>query len=212
MLMNSRAPAAPPPMQPVTPNSNPYQFITDPQKPFKKQLFSGNSKLQRILIIVGAVSVLIAATLVLFSILNSASSAVRNDYQNLLQQQTEIIRVSEIGISKARGTDAKNLAVTTKLSLESSLSELTALAKGARADTNAKTLTLGKDAETDKALTTADQANRFDEAFAAKLTELLNEYQQTLKRLYDQANKESTKLTLGQAYNNASLLMQNGKQ
>jgi len=209
--MDNQIPPAPPPMQPIAPGNNPYQFITEPAKQPKKSLLGGGSKMQRILMIVGVVSLLIIVAIVFMSIINSAGSGLKNDYQNLVQQQAEIIRVSDIGISKGRGASAKNLAITTKLSLESSQDELSKLAKGAGAGTDSKSIALGKDANTDKELTSAEQANRFDEAFAVKLTELLSDYQKTLKRLYDQTTKASAKATLQQAYNNASILMQNGK-
>lgn len=199
-------------MQPVTPGNNPYQFITDPGKPPKKSLFGGgNSKSKRIMLVAGMAGVGLTVIAIVVSLISAAGSGARNDYQNLVQQQAEIIRISEIGTQKARGANAKNLAVTSKLSLISSQSALTSLAKGAGASTDPKVVSAGKDTNTDKELTAAEQSNRFDEVFSAKLTELLNEYQQTLKRLYDQTSKPASKATLQQAYNNAGLLMQNGK-
>lgn len=211
MLMDNQAPSAPPPMQPVTPGNNPYQFITDPGKPPKKSLFSGSSQSRRIVLVAVLAGVGLAVIAIVVSLISAAGSSSRNDYQNLVQQQAEIIRISDIGTQKARGTNAKNLAVTSKLSLLSSQAALTSLAKGAGASTDPKVVNAGKDAATDTELTAAEQSNRFDEVFSAKLTELLNEYQQTLKRLYDQSSKPDSKATLQQAYNNAGLLMQNGK-
>src|SRR5262245_23821833 len=61
MLMDSQLPPpAPPPMQPVTPTNNPYDFITQPNAPKKRGLLpQRGSKKQKVLIIAGLVFVLL---------------------------------------------------------------------------------------------------------------------------------------------------------
>lgn len=155
--------------------------------------------------------VLITIIIIVITLLGSAGSESRNDYQNLVQQHAEILRISTVGVEKARGADAKNLAITAKLSLQTLQADVNGIAGKAGASVDPETLALGADPETDTLLTAAEQDNRFDETFAAKLTELLNEYRQTAQRLYDQSSNTETKSILEQTYNASGQLMQNGK-
>ncbi len=204
------APPAPPPLQRVTAQHNPYDFITNPGAPAKKKLLpGGNSKTGRLLLAAAAGVVLIVLALVVMAVLNSGSSALKTDYANLAQQQAELIRVSGVGATKARQAEAKNLAITTQYTLTSQQPGILSLAKKAGASTDAKTLTLGKDAQTDAALTSADQANQFDEVFTKTLREGLQKYQQALKKIYDATSSSSTRDTLSKDYNAIDALLGN---
>lgn len=209
MLMDNSVSPAPPPIQPSGGGQNPYDFITNPGNQPKKNLFGGNLK-ARLMVVAGLAVILLIIGIVVASILGSSSSELKSEYQSLVQQQAEIIRVSEIGAEKARSSDSKNLAVNTQLSLTSSQGDLLKLASKSGATTNPKIIALGKDSNTDNELTKAEQTNRFDEAFAVKITQLLAEYQKTIKSIYDRTTSESAKSTLNQAYNNSATLMQNG--
>lgn len=204
------APPAPPPMQRVSAQHNPYDFITNPAAPQKKGLLpGGNSKIGRLILFGAGALVLITLALVVVAILNSGGTALKADYTDLAQQQTELIRVSGIGVTKARQAEAKNLAITTQYTLASQQPGTLALAKKAGASTDAKTLALGKDAQTDAALTSADQANQFDEVFTKALREGLQKYQQTLKKIYDAASSSSARDTLSKDYNAIDVLLGN---
>jgi hypothetical protein len=208
MLMDQQQiPQAPPPYQPVTPRHNPYEFITNPGPPPKKSLLPKvNSKKQRLIIAVAGAVVLLLIGLILLSLLNSGSAALKADYLKLLQQQTELIRVSDVGATKAKQSEAKNLAITAKLTLTSQQIETLKLAKSAGAETNPKFLTLGKNAQTDTQLTTAEQANQFDVTFVKTMLEGLQAYQQTLKKVQD-ASDANTKATLSTYYSAVSSLI-----
>lgn len=192
---------APPPIQPVTQGHDPYAFITDTKKQAKKPLIpGGNSKISRIIIAGVGVVVLIMLALIAYSFINSGSSAQRQDFQTLVQQQAELIRISEIGVSKAKQADAKNLAVTAKYSLSSQQPQITKLAQQAGAKTDAKTLALGKEPATDAQLTSAEQTNQFDAVFIETFKSKLQKYQQLLQKIYDSSGKKSTKDILSKDY------------
>ncbi len=204
----SQAPPAPPPMQPIGGQQNPYDFITKSGTPVKKSLFpSGNSKTRRLIIVGGGAIILIMLIVIVVGLINSGGSALKTDYQSLAQQQTELIRVSGIGRTKARQSEAKNLAVTTQYTLTSQQSDLLTIAKKAGASTDVKVLALGKDAKTDTILETADQSNQFDEMFLKTLLAGLKKYQLTLKKLYDSSSNNTTKDALSKAYNSVDLLL-----
>lgn len=203
----TQLPPAPPPMSPNHTGSNQYEFILNPaQSPKKRLLPGGGSMKQRLLLVAAGVVVLLILFLVVTALLGSAGSAVKQDWQKLVEQQTELIRVSDIGIQKARGKEAKNLATTTKLSLESSQIGLQALASKADAETDAKKIG-GRNAQTDSSLTQAEQTNQFDEVFTTLLYKQLRDYQATLKKLYDSSSNDKTKQQLQEAYSNVGVLL-----
>lgn len=209
MVMDNNVPPAPPPYQPNNSGKNPYDFITNHGSSNKNGFTSSNSKKTRILITVGFISVLLIVGVLFWNFLSNSNGSLKNDYISLVQQQTEIIRVSEIGIKESRDSDTKNLALTTKLSLTSSQTKIINMAKKIGADTSKATIALGKDPKTDALLTAASQNNKFDEVFNAKLTEMLVKYQQTIKSIFEQTSNKSSKETLNKAHANALLLTKN---
>lgn len=184
--------------------TNPYDFITNPGTPSKKSLFGGGGpKLFPLLALAAIVLVVILLGL---SVLGGGS--LKKDYTTLLQQQTEILRVSDAGIKEVHGTAAKNFAITTKEFIFSQQNIFTKqAASSAKVKVKAKDLAKGKNADTDKKLTTGRQANKYDETLVAILKDDLKQYQQTLKKIYDQTNKKADKTALDEAYAAAQILI-----
>ena len=212
VVMDTQQPMpAPPPYQPVGHGHDPYEFITNPGRPAKKSLLGsvlgGNSAKGRLIIAAAGVVILLFLVVIAYSFITSGNGKLKQDYQSLAQQQAEIIRVSEIGVSKAKQTEAKNLAVTTKYTLTSQQPAILSLAKKAGAKTDAKTLILGKDNQTDSLLTTADQTNQFDTVFIKTLQTKLQKYQQALKKIYDASSKTATKDILTKDYDAVTSLI-----
>lgn len=200
--MHASAPPAPPPFQRTTAQHNPYDFITNSPAQKKKSLLpGGGSKTTRLLLAVLGGAVLIVLVLVVVSLFSGGGAALKSDYTSLTQQQTELIRISGIGVTKAHQADAKNLAITTQYTLTSQQASTLALAKNARAATDSKSLAAGRNTKTDESLTSADQANKFDEVFTAALRDSLQKYQQTLKKIYDASTSSAAKATLSKNYN-----------
>jgi hypothetical protein len=188
-----------------------YDFIMNTDHAPKKPLLPrGDSKQGRIFLVIGGAVALITILVVIMALISAAGNAGKADLVKAAQQQAEIIRVSKIGIDKARDPSARNLATTTNLSLLSDQTTLLAALgkKGIRV--GAKDLALGKDSKTDIALTTAEQSNRFDEVFTQTIKAELTEYQATLKKTYDSASSKSLKATLSDQYKHAGQLA--GKQ
>jgi len=186
-------------MQPISD----YDFIMSTNhKPKKSLLPSGGSKQSRILIFVsGVILLLIIATVVMVAI----SSSGKGQEETLLkaaQQQAELIRVSKIGIDKARDPATRNLAMTTNLSLQSDQSALLTHVKA-----SSKQLALGKNTKTDIALTSAEQSNKFDEVFTQTIHTELTAYQKTLKTAYDGSSSKKLKTTLAEEYAHTGILL-----
>lgn len=214
MVMQPELPSpAPPPIQPPSVPRNSYDFITNPGVAPKKGILpTGGTKQSRILLVIGGFLGLIIIGMIIFAVINGLSSSQKEDWLTLAQKQTELIRITDIATAKAQLRDTKNLAATTKASLISSQKTVNSLAKKNGATISSKTLALGKDINTDKQLTSAEQTNQFDATFQVLLKKELGEYQVLVKKLYDSTGSKSTKASLNGIYNNANLLVQQSNQ
>lgn len=187
---------------------NQYDFIMNPGSSQQKaSRLPTNPKTKRLLAILFLLAIVVIATIVLISIFSSVDKSAKADWATALQQQTEIIRVSEIGVKKAKDSDAKNLAITTQLSLASSQPTLSSLANKSGVKLDSKQLKAGQDDKTDLRLTQAEQTNQFDSVFNQTLKAQLADYQLTIKRLYEASESQATRLQLNSIYQSAGLLI-----
>jgi hypothetical protein len=210
MLMdNQQLPPAPPPMMPTGP-ANPYDFLQNNPVPKKSLLPGGNSKIGRLIIALVIFVVLVIVGIIVMNILSAPNRALVNDMVLAAQQQNELIRVADIGIKDAVSPDTKNLAINTKLTLETDQRKLKAVVDKSK-NLDEKTLALGRDDATDKTLTSAKQTNSFDEVFTKLLQKELQEYQLTLKRVHDNASNQTTKQVFAEQYSHAKLLLETVK-
>ena len=175
----------------MNPQQPDYSFITNPEQQPKKSLLPGGSKKQRLIIAGIGGTVLLLIFLVVFSLLFNNDSGKQLSVR-LAQQHTELIRVSEIGQDKARGQAAKNLAVTSLLTLRSSEAGILEIANSSQ-DVNDTLLEQGMDSDTDETLTEAEQRSQFDEVFTELLSEELQDYRTDLQEAYDASSKRSNK-------------------
>jgi hypothetical protein len=190
-------------------NPGQYDFITNPQKPPKKGLMSGGtSKKQRILlVIVGLVSLLILFMLTI-SLLSRSNKASIAQLTTVMQQQVEIIRVSDIGTSKAGSERAKAIANKTHLTIATQQRELQSTVKARKIEIPYKELSKGKNPKTDQTLNTAAQNGRFDDAFIQTIRTSLEEYQKSLKSAHSASNSKSIKDKLNTDYKQVTLLLE----
>lgn len=191
--------------------NDPYSFITNPGTAQQRPVGGGSMK-SRLIIVGVSAAVLLVVVMIFVALLGSSGKGLAKDYQDLLQQQTELVRVSEIGREKAAQSDAKNLAITTSLSISGQQKALLSIAKKAGAKTDTKSLALGKNVDTDSTLNTAEQANQFDTVFIKTVQDELTTYKQTLKKIYDQTTKKTTKDILNTDYVDVSALLGKSSQ
>jgi flagellar basal body-associated protein FliL len=165
----------------------------------------GNSMKRRIILVVIGAVILIILAIVATQLLFNSKPDNAQQLLEIAQQQNELIRISGIGVEKARGTDAKNLAMTTKLSLSTDQQPLIdALAKQ---NIKAKPqLNDTKNSKTDALLDTAEQNNRFDDEFLKYLRTELASYQKKLNDAYKNTSSKSLKEAMKHQYQNASTL------
>lgn len=196
-------------MQPDTPPppQNPYEFIMNSGEQSKKTLLpgGGNTK-QRIMLVGGGGAVLLIVFMVIFSLLMGGNKGNEQVLIGLAQQQTELVRVAAIGVTKAKSPNTQNLAITTQLSVSSAQKDLLTLIKKQKIKLDPKILTQTKNTKTDTQLTAAEQDNRFDETFTLVLQQQLSAYALALKNAFNESTGINTRQALSEAAKNAELL------
>jgi predicted metalloprotease len=210
MLMERRPPPpeASPPVNPQSSGQNPYAFLFEEQKKSKKfRVPSGGSRNQRIILVVGVVIIVMFLAFVVMTILGQAGQNNRQQLMSIAQQQAEVIRVADIGATKARDAQIRNLAKTTSQSLTSNQTALLAEYKKNGLKLGTKELAANKSATTDTLLNNADQSNNFDTIFMQELKKELSAYQSNVKTAYDSTQNTGTKAALSQAYTQAGILL-----
>lgn len=144
---------------------------------------------------------------IIYMVLFAGAPDNKEQLIKVVQQQTELIRVAEMGLKQSRDDNAKNLARTTSLSITSDLSALKTALNSQKVKTPSKLLNGGKNPKTDELFTNAQQNNRFDEVFLKELQDELVAYQKSVKSTYDLTTNKKLKATLSTQYKNASLLI-----
>lgn len=206
MLMQPQQPSpAPPPVDPSSMGPQ-YDFIMNPDQPSKRSILpTGGSKKTRIIIVAIGAGILLLVTLLIISLISNAGKADTEALVTAAKQQQELIRVAEIGVDKARTQDARNIAVTTKLALQSQQTEMQAAIKTAGLNPK-KVLEGTENKKTTEQLTTAEQNNRFDDEFLKVMTASLIAYQKSVKSAYDGATSKKLKTALTTQYKSANTL------
>lgn len=209
MLMVSNIKQATILMEPMQqqPQQNPYEFITNPTQPTNNRPLGGSMK-TRIIVVIGGFILLLIIFSIISSILSSAGNAAKQSLKDVSAEQVEIIRVSELGMTEALGSQAKGYAtsvnlifITDKAALDERLS-----AQGIKM--NKTELASKLNPKTEELLSAAGSNNRYDESLTEILNDLIANHQKTVQKAF-QANEdaENTKSTLEQLFNNTDKLL-----
>lgn len=186
---------------------DPYGFITNPEQSAKRKIsfHFGNTPGQRLVIVGVGFLLLIIIFVFLLSVFNRASNAQKDRLISMAQTQTEIARVAELAGRETDDANTRSLAINVQLTLESDLQEINDLLAKRGVKLKQKTLDLGKDEATDKALEEAAANNQFDETFNSILKDQLDKYKTLIKSAYDDGGRLE-KQTLQQNYDDVALL------
>lgn len=189
-------------MQPQTPNSLPggYDFLQTPA-PQKSGFLTGNSKRKRMLIVGIGVLLLVIIASVMISVFQNANKPNTEQLLVVLQDQQEIIRIAEIGSSKAKGSDTLNYSTTVLQTVRSDQKSLQE-ALGKNFKVSSKILAAKQSKKTDEQLTAAEQTNRLDETVKEILEKHIKTYRTNLRAAYDGSSSKKTRDVLQAAFNN----------
>jgi hypothetical protein len=197
---------------PAPPTGNPYEFITNPQKPGKPPRpglpsVSGGSFVGKLVLIIGGGVGIIVVLFVVINLVFSGSTNLTTLIQ-VAETQQEIIRVANLaqnnGVTDetvAGGAMNTLLTVTTQ---QQNTIDYLALH---RQKVPAKTLALKRDAATDQRISQAKATSTLDIVFPQIMRQELTDYSTQLKTNYDGATSKSLKAMLATQYNQTQLLI-----
>jgi len=186
--------------------STPYDFImsanTAPPKVQKKHL-------PKLFAIVGAGAVLVVVAFVIMSFANRNTSAPV--LLQIAQQQTEIVRVAQLNFSKLDDSKVKNFSVNTSLTLASTQAEYLKFLAANDAAVDEKVLTAGMDTKTDDTLKAAAGNGTLDSTTTTVLIDELTDYQRSLTAAYQGSQNQTARATYKAMFDEAALLIEQGK-
>lgn len=186
------------------------------QKP-KKSLMPGgdstSSRLMRVVVFAVIGFIVVIFGLVGYTMLTAGEREYPQKLNGLLQTQFELMRISEEGASKGRGTAARNLALNTNLTVLTDHNELTEIVtKTYKLKVTGKTLGAKANEDTDEALADAEASNRYDEVMTEILQQSIDSYKEELSTLYDQAKSTKEKALLQKSFEHMELLSKSATQ
>jgi hypothetical protein len=165
----------------------PYDFLNASPAP-KRGILGGGGPKNKLLVSVIFVTAVLTFVVIGIAVFSALTSKDYTAYTNMLKTQYEIVRVTDLGLASARTPEAKNFVATIHYVTETQKASTLETLKKAGIKVNDKQLALAKDAANDKALDTAEQANRYDE----KLTELVNQLLVTYQKQAKEASALAT--------------------
>lgn len=190
--------------------TNPYDFIMNPVAAPKKKKFSvgnkGSLKGKVVKIIAAGVAliilVIIGARLLLGNPSGNASALIE-----LAASQQELVRVSGLGLQKAKDPTVLAFAQTAKLTVSSQNSELLTYLKDKGVKYKPEQLSAAKDTTVDDKLTSAAANNQLDQVFLDTLKNSLGEYRKKLQEDYKSSASQATKDMLSKDYDSVTELL-----
>jgi lambda repressor-like predicted transcriptional regulator len=185
---------------------NPYEFIFAEERQPKQGFFSGGSTLKRILVAVGGVVILAIIAAIVVSLITPKDTSYEK-LTAILQEQQEIVRVADLTDKSASGTDLRNLAVNTSLSVSTNKTSLQTYLTKRKVKITDVVLAGKQDAKTDTLLANAKSANTFDNTAAQTLQTLLVTYRANLNTTYQDVKGANARTELKKSYQTAELLI-----
>lgn len=160
------------------------------------------------LLIYAIISMLALSVIAVFiTLFSGGGSEAAGPSLKLAQQHNEILRISDIGRQDARSPQAKSLATTTQLSLQSTKDRIEAIARRKNPELTEGAFLAGEDPTTDEELINARQNNRFDEVFLSIMYQQLREYRTQARIVFEATNSSTDKEALDAAYRQVNQLI-----
>jgi hypothetical protein len=196
--------------QPVVSQSQPYDFITNPEQPSSRRALPSlpgiSPTAMRAALIAGG----LVALLILFIVIKGLLSGGGNlpSFVSVAQDQQELIHLAT-NASQQHGTTTgnQNFAATASLSLTSSQAAIVQYLAANGQKVNAKVLGLKISAATDSQLTAAAAATTYDQTFQQIMKTDLTAYLSRLQQTYKQTTGGKGRALLSDDYKQAQLLL-----
>lgn len=204
-------PSAPP--APSAPNNGPYDFITNYGVKKTGGLFSPNASMKtRIMVVAGGGGLILVLALLFFALISSPTGVSASTFTTIMQQQTELARISQLSARDATAQPTQNFAATARLSLLSERTAFTTYVQAHGGTVDAKTLQLTRSLKTDQELQAAKTSGTYDQTYITIAQTQLTAYEQSLKQAFNATKSTSQRQLLNDAYMQAQLLLAQSKQ
>lgn len=194
----------PPQTDTESPNAD-FDFMLK-QEPKPKKSFglpSGLGAPAKLLI--GAVVVLIIA--IAAAMIFSGGESSSRQVLDLMAQNQEITRVSQLQDQKFSDENTKGLSATTQATMISQKFQLSDYLSKAEVKYDEQEFAVRMNPETDSAMQTAAQNNNLDEAYTAYLKTSLTAYSNSLNETLGATNSQTLKSTLQSAHSSVQTLL-----
>lgn len=179
---------------------NPYNFIMDPSKP-KHPAGPGGGK-NKIIVMIAMGLVMIAVLSIGYVLLTSIGKANNDDLITLRTQQTEILRVIELGKKDLADASLKNKLTSMQVFIASDGVQLNDLLSQRKVEVTKEQLAIKKDSDTDSTLEKAKQEGALDSAVLDVVSKQSNDYYDTLVEALSEATTTKEKDLLKTLINN----------
>ena len=202
-------------MQPQQPYTNPYEFITNPQKSSRPPLMSfsggrGNGTGMRIAVF-GIGIVLLIVIMATIGTLMKGPSNVPN-MKVVAEDQAEIIRVTTLATQDQSNDISQNttlyFAMNTNLTVSSAQQKMLAFLAAHGSKLSTATLALKTNSQTTQALAAAAASSTYDTTFLTAMQGDMNTYMSDLKVAYASSKNPQEQQLLKGDYQSAQLLNQ----
>lgn len=197
-------------MQPEQQYNNPYEFITSPQQPQRRQLVKlpGGSFGMRIGLILGGGVVLVIVLAIIASLFSSGGNT--QYVAAVAADQTELARVATLA-TQASGVSQQttsNFAQTCSLSMTSAQQQLLNFLSSHGTKLSSGKLALKANPATDQALTNAAAASDYDQTFLNIMQTELKGYGSDLQKAFANTQSSAERQLLSNDYQGEQLLLQ----
>jgi hypothetical protein len=203
-----------PQQQPNPLGHNPYDFILNPPKPATQHPLGGlpipkigrHSLLFQVSILVGGAAIVMIVIAVIVSAL-AGSKINTADLTDLAAQQTELIRVANLGSGIVTQSSNQDLAINTQLTIQTDNSALVSFMATQGMNLSPKQLAADQSAQTTLQLQNAQANSTSDTVFAQVMQSEIQSYMSSLRKDDNEATDRTLKQLLGNDYTQAALLL-----
>lgn len=165
----------------MQPDQNQYNFIMDPSHRKPPTSFPFGSGKNKIIAIVGFLSIVAILIVVAFTVISSLGKADNGDLISVRQQQTELKRV--IGLSQKNVSDIglKNRVANLEATLASDVIQLQKLLTIRKVTSTKLELSAAKNTSIDQSLENAKKDGTYDVVVSEAIQDVSNSYYKALK-------------------------------
>lgn len=185
----------------MQPNQNEYNFIMQSPQNTSGPAFLQNPKQRNIIAVLFVVGILFIAVIVI-AIFASLGSKNTSGIVNVAAYQTELVRISALGLKEARDPSTRAQAATLQSFTQSDLSQTTSYLGSVGKKFEKEDASLKLNTTVDKELESAALRNSFDEALLKAFDQTSAEYKLSLQKAINSASSDDEKAVLETAANN----------